>query len=170
MIATLFVKNAKPSQVDLPKKVETTTDTDVKDNPYDLQLKFPYRLADEMEELKTRNPALLDVIEFCRHYAAFNFNKPVMVTMIYRTDAEQDDLYKNDAKYKLKKFKSPHQFYHAFDLRSRTFTRAEIDLMVTALNNQFNAFNLYKFTALCHDIDGDGPQAEHFHVQYCKKG
>lgn len=171
MIFTLFARNASRSQEETQKKVETTKDSTEppKRTAKALELKFPERLINEIHELQNRNQGLIDVLEFIRLYAQDKFNKAIMVTMVYRTDAEQDELYKNDAKYKLKKFKSPHQFYHAFDLRSRTFTRAEIDELVNAINEKFNATNFYRFTAVCHDIDGDGPQAEHFHVQFTKK-
>ena len=127
------------------------------------------RLGDEFIELLERNPGLHQLIVDTCAYCKATFGKDITITMIYRTDAEQDSLYQNDAKYLAKKFKSPHQFYHAVDLRSSTFETSEIKVLVDYLNSVYNKTNYYNWTAKCHDIDGTGPQAEHFHIQFIKK-
>lgn len=164
-ILTLFVKNAKPSQADSPKKVAATTKTDPIKPKLEIQYKDPKRHLAEIEQLKVENPDLLGVLEFIRNFSQNTYNKEITVTMILRTDAEQDHLYRNSTKYKAKKFKSPHQFGHAFDLRSKTFTIQEIDALVNATNNTFNSTNFYKPTAMYHDV-GSGL---HFHINYVKK-
>lgn len=123
------------------------------------------RLKEEFEELKLRNEYLYNVLLDCGEFCKKEFNKNVVVTMIYRTDEEQDSIYKDDPKYKLKKFKSPHQFYHAFDLRSSTFDTEQIEKLVKYLNGLYNVGNYYKWTAKCHDV-GLG---DHFHVQFVNK-
>ena len=120
------------------------------------------RLIDEIYELKKMNKPLLKLLFDVRDYCKQEFGKDVVLTMIYRTDDEQDSIYKNNARYQKKKFKSPHQFYHAFDLRSRTFTSEEIDQLVNYLNDKYNDSNYYRFTAMCHNV-GHG---DHFHVQF----
>jgi hypothetical protein len=123
------------------------------------------RLKEEFEELKLRNEWLHNILLDCGDFCQKNFNKKAVVTMIYRTDEEQDSIYKDDAKYKVKKFKSPHQFYHAFDLRSKNLESPQIDLLVNHLNNKYNKNNYYKWTAKDHNV-GLG---NHFHVQFAKK-
>jgi hypothetical protein len=123
------------------------------------------RLQDEFIELEERNKPLHQLIVDTCAYCKAEFNKDITITMIYRTDKEQDEIYKDNLKYQQKKFKSPHQFFHAVDLRSSTFTRPEIDKLVNYLNNVYNKDNYYKFTALCHDV-GIG---EHFHINYLRK-
>jgi hypothetical protein len=123
------------------------------------------RLREEMEELKLRNEYLYNILLDCGNFCQKYFNKNVVVTMIYRTDEEQDSIYKDDPKYKLKKFKSPHQFYHAFDLRSSSFDTEQIEKLVKYLNGLYNVGNYYNWTAKCHDV-GLG---DHFHVQFTKK-
>lgn len=123
------------------------------------------RLIEEIWELKKMNRPLLNVLFDIRDYCRDNFGKDVVITMIYRTDDEQDMIYRDNERYQKKKFKSPHQFYTAFDLRSKTFTLNEIEELVNYLNQKYNNSNYFKFTAMCHNI-GFG---DHFHVQYQKK-
>lgn len=124
------------------------------------------RLIDEIWTLKKENRLLLIILFKLRDFCKEKFNKDVVITMIGRTDAEQDELYKNDSKYLVKKFKSPHQFWHALDIRSFIFTKDEIKQIEDFLNNNYNAANYYNWTAKCHNI-GAG---DHFHIQFFKKG
>lgn len=128
------------------------------------------RLIDEFFELKTKNRALYDILQDLAAYTDHYFKKLVVITMIYRTEEEQDQLYKGKIKkgkrYEDKKWKSPHQFWHSADLRSSVFTKEEIDKIVEFLNYNYNKTNAYAWTAECHDI-GAGM---HFHIQYSKKG
>lgn len=123
------------------------------------------RLKEEHIELKERNPDLYDIIDDVCDWAWVYCKKDIVITMIYRTDAEQDSIYKDDPKYQQKKFKSPHQFYHAVDLRSSTFDTEQIQKLVDYLNEQYNGTNYYKWTAKCHDV-GLG---DHFHIQFVRK-
>ena len=165
-ILTLFAKSAKPSQADIPKKAGDTMKPDPIKPKLEVQYKDPTRHLVEIEQLKVDNPGLMYVLEFIRNFSQNTYNKEVTVTMILRTEAEQDHLYRNSTKYKAKKFRSPHQFGQAIDLRSKTFTIQEIDALVNATNNTFNSTNAYKPTAMYHDI-GSGL---HFHIQYVRKG
>jgi len=127
------------------------------------------RLTNEIWELKKHNKPLLKVLLATRNFVKKNFGKDITLTMIYRTDDEQDNIYRGKSRrgrfYDVNPWKSPHQFYAAFDLRSRTFTSKEIDTLVSYLNDKYNKTNYFRFTAMCHDI-GLG---SHFHVQYKKK-
>lgn len=124
------------------------------------------RIAKEFKELPSKNNELHELAEDLSHFIKNSFNKELVITMIYRTDQEQDDIYKNDPKYKLKKFKSPHQFWHALDIRSNTFDKLEISKIEDYLNCKYNTSNFYMWTAKWHMVSG---QAYHFHVQFIKK-
>ena len=116
--------------------------------------------------LTSKNKELYEMIVDLSHFVKNSFNKELVITMIYRTQAEQDDIYKNDPKYKLRKFISPHQLWHSADLRSLTFDKLEISKIEDYLNNKYNSINAYKWTAKCHQVPG---QALHFHTQLVKK-
>lgn len=122
------------------------------------------RLKKEYSQLKSKNKKLQSVIEDLNKFSQKEFKKVLTITMIYRTQEEQDYLYRNSAKYKKRKFKSPHQFWHAIDIRSKTFTNDQIQKMVDYLNNKYDAKNYYRWTAKCHTI-GHGM---HFHIQFIK--
>lgn len=67
------------------------------------------RLAKELEDLKKENPELAKILLALAQFTNDKFKKQIMLTMIYRTQAEQNYLYKDDPKYKAKPFKSPHR-------------------------------------------------------------
>lgn len=123
------------------------------------------RLKNEYTQLIEKNTGLYDLINDISIYVKKTMNKDIVITMIFRTDQEQDEIYKDDPKYKIKKFKSPHQFYHAIDLRSRDFSQSEIKQIEDYLNNKYNPTNYYKWTAKNHNV-GLG---DHFHLQWVKK-
>ncbi len=124
------------------------------------------RLKTELSTLKGKNLPLYDLIFDLAEHIRNTVKKDLILTMIDRTPAEQDELYKNDKRYQAKKFKSPHQFWHAVDIRSKIFTKEEIASIVKHLNDKCNATNAYAWTAKCHAV---GAGAEHFHIQYAKK-
>lgn len=122
------------------------------------------RLAKEYADLTSHNLPLKRVIEDLNNYVNLAFKKTLTITMIYRTQAEQEYLYKDNARYIKKKFKSPHQFWQAVDLRSRTFTKGELTQISDYLNNKWNSSNYYKWTAKVHNV-GHGV---HLHIQFAK--
>ncbi len=124
------------------------------------------RLEDEFFfNLPHENKHLLDLLEELNKYTNRNFKKPILLTMIFRTRAEQDYLYRNSAKYAKKKFLSPHQLWHGADIRSHSFTKSEIDQIEAWINKKYNSKNYYKWTAKYHTV-GSGL---HFHIQFVKK-
>ena len=124
------------------------------------------RLKREHEELKDHNPSLFKLLSDLEEFVTKQFSKDVMITMIYRTQDEQDELYRNDPKYKTKKFKSPHQFWHSLDLRSKSFTGDEVLAIEKFLNDSYNLKNFYRWTAKNHAISGN---VDHFHIQFVSK-
>lgn len=123
------------------------------------------RIKQELKDLKTVNNPLLMLLVDLYHWVDKKFNKDVVITMIQRTQAEQDSIYGHNLKYKTKPWKSPHQFGHSCDLRSNIFTDKEIAEIEYYLNNKYNKDNYYKWTAKCHKISKG---ATHFHLQYYK--
>jgi len=124
------------------------------------------RLQLELKELLTKNKLLHDLIFDLAEFIKSSFKKELVITMIFRTDAEQAEIYKDDPKYKVKPFKSPHQLWSAVDIRSLIFTPDEIKKIEDYLNNKYNGSNGFKWTARNHKV---GVGAFHFHIQLVKK-
>jgi len=124
------------------------------------------RLKDELRELRHHNKPLLKLVLDLYKWVDKELSKDVILTMIFRTPKEQDYLYRNSGRYKNKPFKSPHQFWHGLDIRSRVYTDDERSRITTYLNNKYDSSNYYKWTAKVHKV-GNG--AFHFHIQYYKK-
>lgn len=123
------------------------------------------RLKNELTELRTKNKELFDLIIGLYHYAELQFDKDVIMTMIHRTDEEQDEIYKDSERYKKKKFKSPHQFYQGIDIRNSIYSQEELDQIVKYLNDKYNDKNYYKWTTKVHVV---GNRGMHFHIQFVK--
>jgi len=126
------------------------------------------RLCQELQELQHKNVELYElVVNDLAPWVKTMFGKDLVITMIYRTDNEQDEIYsgktKSDGrKYDERPWKSPHQFYHGVDLRSKTFDNTEIQSIVNYLAMKYNGSNYYSFTAKNHNV-GLG---DHFHLQF----
>lgn len=156
------------------------------------------RLKDEFKQLRHENPDLAKLMVWLYHHVYNEYGKNVTMTMIFRTQAEQDGIYKGvkrgKREYDKKPWKSPHQFWHAVDIRSRhplvrqnkgklevveddngkirrdvnlqdSFTDKQIKEIENALNEKFNRTNYYRWTAKCHKV---GKGAFHFHIQYVR--
>ena len=122
-------------------------------------------LMDEFIDLTGNNNELINLLIELNKYTNRNFKKPILLTMVFRTQAQQDYLYRNSARYKKKKFISPHQLWHGADIRSHSFTKSEIEQIEAWINNKYNSKNYYKWTAKYHN-NGNG---NHFHIQFVKK-
>lgn len=119
------------------------------------------RLRLELLTLRRVNRDVYDMMYDLAQWVGDNFEKETIITMIFRTQEEQEQIYgKGYTK------KSPHQFYHAVDIRSRIFSDDEIKKIEDYLNNKYNDTNYYKWTAKNHKVAGG---AYHFHIQYIKK-
>ena len=124
-----------------------------------------YQLSEEVFQLHKENKDLFFLLKEVDEYVGKKYNKAITVTHIYRTPEQQDEFYKDDERHKVKKRVSPHQLWHAFDLRSRDYTQEQIDDIVKFINDKFDETNYYNWTSKCHNI-GLG---DHFHVQFIKK-
>ena len=126
------------------------------------------RLAQELQELQHKNVELYELlVNDLAPWVSTMFGKDLVITMIYRTDSEQDEIYggktKSDGReYDVKPWKSPHQFYHSVDLRSNSFTISEVKTIESYLAMKYNSSNYYGFTAKNHNV-GLG---DHFHLQF----
>lgn len=128
------------------------------------------RLAIEHQALLVENRDLYDILEDIREFVFASFEKSVTITMIGRTQREQDEIYagkkdKRGREYDKNPWTSPHQYHHAVDLRSRDFTKEEIKQIEDYINAKYNPENYYRFTALNHNV-GLG---DHFHINFIRR-
>ena len=93
------------------------------------------------------------------------YHKSVVITHLWRTQEGQDEIYKGNAVYQSKPWVSVHQVGRGADIRSDTYTPAEINNLVSELNSTFE-YGGGKQTAICHDV-GHG---QHFHIQVPDRG
>ena len=121
----------------------------------ELKYKTP-RVKKEFEQLFEKNLELYQIVE----YADSLVKKDVVITEIYRTQAEQDRYYKGKPK-----FTSPHQKWLAVDLRTRNLTKKQITKIVKEINDRYNQKNTYIPTAFYHTI-GKG---YHIHMQFKRR-
>lgn len=115
------------------------------------------RLQDEWRLLDNENGALKLLIYDLDSYVWEKYKKNIVITMIYRTQEEQYDIYGPGYEKK-----SPHQFWQGVDIRSSTFTKEEIEDIIRYINEAYNDTNYYDWTARCHDVG----RGDHFHFQY----
>lgn len=113
-------------------------------------------------ELFTRNKALYHLIEAAAIYTSYEFNKPVILTSVFRTEQEQAKLYEHlpiDQRPH-----SPHQDWKAVDIRSWVYSDDEIQRLLKFFNT-FTLIEGQRKVALYHEIPGN---VKHFHIQYWK--
>lgn len=118
------------------------------------------RIKKELIALKDKNRPLYDLIIDLYEWVDLNLEKDTVMTMIFRTQEEQEDIYGSETSKK-----SPHQFNHAVDIRSWLYTKEEQEQMVEYMNAKYNSSNYYKWTAKVHEVSNRGV---HFHIQYYK--
>lgn len=126
------------------------------------------RLAEELVQLSERNQSLQEVLENLASFASLEFNKDVIITAIYRTQEEQDKIYKGKVNargvsYDANPWKSPHQLWEAIDIRSTVYNSQEIQRMLAFLN--CFKYRQNQPVAIYHNV-GLG---DHFHIQYQSK-
>ena len=125
------------------------------------------RLIQEFQSLSHQNDNLYNLIQNdLVPWVEKRFGDDLTITMIYRTVSEQASIYQGKIRrgktFEEKPWKSPHQFWHGVDIRSRDFTPEQIKEIENHLNTCYNQTNYYKFTAKCHNV-GKG---DHFHIQF----
>ena len=127
-------------------------------------------LMNEFYKLRSKNIDLYHLIEDLEVFVDSYFQKNVVITMVFRSQEKQDEIYqgtyRKDRSYDKKPWRSPHQFWHSVDIRSHNFNEDEIDKIEKFLNENGNDTNYYKWTAKNHEVNNGG---EHFHIQYIRK-
>lgn len=125
--------------------------------------KYYQRLRDEWAKLGLENQGLAQVLWDLAVFVEDAFDKDVVITHIYRTQAQQEKFYGKGSKKK-----STHQFWGAADIRDSIYTKDEIAGMTDFLRvyDKWNSLKLMSQsksrTVLRHNI-GLGM---HFHIQF----
>lgn len=127
-------------------------------------LKVKYqRIRSEWSTLLRKNPALAQVVWDLNAFVSDNYRKDVVITHLFRTEAQQKAFYG-----KATKRKSPHQIWSAVDIRDSIYTSEEIGAMTDFLKfyDKWNKLRIIRSsksrTVLRHNI-GHGM---HFHIQF----
>lgn len=118
------------------------------------------RIKEEWRELDRRNPKLTGVLNCLSNFVTLEFQKDVVITCIFRSEAENEALYAETPPDK-RPPTSPHMTWHAADLRSSIYTEQEINKMLQFLNS-FSYAGGQRKVALYHIIAGN---SFHLHVQ-----
>jgi hypothetical protein len=83
------------------------------------------------------SPKLISIIMYSAWFFDAELNQPFVITGLQRTQGEQDSIYKNDERYKVKPWKSVHQFGRGCDVRIRHLKMEEINKFVANVNTHF---------------------------------
>lgn len=94
-------------------------------------------------------------------YVEQYFHLELVITQIFRSQQEQDEIYKDNENYKVKPWASVHQYWRGVDIRISDFTTEQQKTILGLLNNIFSYATPGKFTALIHDVG----QGKHLHIQ-----
>lgn len=120
------------------------------------------RIALEYQTLQQKNEKLWRLISLADQFSKLELGgKEITLTMIYRTQAEHDELYK-DTPASQKPKVSPHQLWQAVDIRSSIYSAREIERLLAFLNN-FTYQGGQRKVSSYHMVAGN---TYHFHVQY----
>ena len=124
------------------------------------------RLKEEWAKLVHYNPQLAEVIHDLGGIVHEKTKGSLVVTAIYRSQVENNEIYKSHPE---KPKKTAHSVWSAVDVRSRGIEEY-IDELVKYINEKYDSKNANKcrngHTALFHEVAGHGP---HFHIQFAEK-
>ena len=107
-----------------------------------------------------------DIHELLRHrlyslvgMVAYRFRKDITVTHLVRTQAQQDEIYKDNKQYMVKKWKSVHQVVpcRGADIRIDSFTAEELLSILFFLNYHSHYYGYRK--PICFS------ERDHYHIQ-----
>ena len=119
------------------------------------------RIANEYES-NSLSDKLVRLIKVADSYMLAKYNYEITVTDLIRTQDEQDEIYKDNEKYKSNPWKSVHQYGRGADLRTRDMSQDMIDDLEQVLNRiPYDTNRPDKKTCLVHNV-GKGM---HFHIQ-----
>ncbi len=124
----------------------------------------------EFKTLKQRNEwldrrlsiKLQGIVFAMANISYYIFDKPLVITEIYRTQKQQDKYYKNNPVYREKPWPSVHQHWRGIDIRTSNYTQAQIDILLNIANCiQYDPQREERKTAIYHDVN----HGLHLHVQ-----
>ena len=113
------------------------------------------------EELNKVDERIRTILNFLDLYMMARYKREILVTCLMRTQIEQDNIYKDDSKYKINPWFSVHQYGRGADIRCYDWSQKEIDDALFLLNSIPYGKGNY-LTAL-HHKSKDG--AIHIHIQ-----
>ena len=107
-------------------------------------------------------PKLKNIIKMVDCYMMAKYGYEITVTETMRTQEQQDYIYRNNVKYKVKPWPSVHQFGRGIDLRTRDMNPQMVADVVQLCNNiPYDKNRPSKKTAQAHNV-GSGL---HLHIQ-----
>lgn len=119
------------------------------------------RQKEEWFQLQSKNYKLYRLVKALNEFTELEFNKDILLTEVFRTQAEFDSLY-TQTPIEQRPKTSPHLNWGAVDLRSSIYSDREIQRLLSFLN-VFTYFGGQRKVALYHTIAGN---TMHFHIQY----
>ena len=131
--------------------------------------KFPplIEFKEHEQQLQFRSPLidsrLIDIIYYLAGFSYFNYGKSITITELLRSQAEQDEIYKDDPIYKQNPWQSVHQYGRGADISILYYTDDEKREILKYLNGHFSyREGGTKETAIIHEVGNHGM---HLHVQ-----
>ena len=94
---------------------------------------------------------------YCRKYV---YKRGINLTHIFRSNEEQREIYKNNAKFKVAPWGSTHEYWRAIDVGVNAFDEEERQRMCNFVNKRFNYYGSHN-CCVYHNV-GKG---WHFHLQ-----
>ena len=112
---------------------------------------------------KKLNEKLRGIVIAIGNISYYVFNKPLIITEVYRTQKTQNSYYKNNPAYIQKPWNSVHQYYRGVDIRTNNhYTELQISILINIANSiPYDIDRPGKKTGLYHNI-GKG---NHLHLQ-----
>lgn len=98
-------------------------------------------------------------------YCKKNINaRGIILTDIFRTNDEQRQIYKNNARFKLKSWMSVHQLWRGIDVGVNAYTEEQRHEMCNFINKYFEYAGSHN-SCVYHRVKSNIKSAWHFHLQ-----
>lgn len=101
------------------------------------------------------------IVSFLDIYIKKKYGVDIVITCLMRSQTQQDLIYKDDPKYKIKPWQSVHQYGRGCDVRCRDWTQEQINEALNILN--LIPYDEKHLTAIAHR--GPAECADHIHIQ-----
>jgi hypothetical protein len=117
------------------------------------------RLQAEWDKVDQR---LKGIVLLSASIMLYEYNTPMVLTHIYRTQAEQDAIYATDMKYQKAPWQSVHQYHRGVDARVTDLGQSKANSLALKINSMFDYDQTKsKKVVLVHDVG----QGNHIHFQ-----